>query len=63
MRCTGKPPVKVGQVLEVKLQSEAHRLRVRAQTVWIIELKAVGLAERARGQFSAVHSVAGWLVT
>lgn len=35
LNCEGKPPVKIGQVIDVKLNSGSHRIPVRAQVVWI----------------------------
>ena len=35
IRCDKKPPIKVGQYLEAKLESNSHRLPVSGQVVWI----------------------------
>jgi hypothetical protein len=35
VQCPRKPPVKVGQVFEVRIQSDNNAIKVRAQTVWV----------------------------
>lgn len=35
IRCQKKPPIKVGQYLEAKLESNSHRLPVSVQVIWI----------------------------
>lgn len=35
IKCACKPPIKVGQVLEAKLESTSHRLPVTGQVMWI----------------------------
>ena len=35
IRCERKPPVKVGQYIEAKLESNSHRLPVTGQVMWI----------------------------
>lgn len=35
LRCESKPPVKIGQVIEAKLDSGHQRIPVQAQVVWI----------------------------
>ena len=35
LKCEGKPPVKLGQVIEIKLDSGSQRLPIQAQVVWI----------------------------
>ena len=35
LRCQGKPPVKVGQLLTMKLESADCRIAVKGKLVWI----------------------------
>ena len=52
VKCDGKPPVRVGQVLQMKLESSGQRLGVTTQVVWV---KRKGLRTYQMGlQFAKV---------
>ncbi len=35
LKCEGKPPIKVGQTIDIKLDSGSQRVSVQANVVWI----------------------------